>query len=438
MIISILGFLLVSFAAFSFAFKRYKAIYQAINLGRQDPINDNSSLRWKNMLFFALGQRKMFNRPIAGIFHLFIYLAFILTQIEAIEIFADGLLGKHRLFAGNIGALYPFIINLIEILSVLALVATFIFLARRNILRLPRFSKAELKGWPFLDANLILMGEIILVISILMMNGAYQVLQNSYPEEYHQAGRFWISSITTQPLFNVIPMDLTRFGERLFWWSHYLVVLGFIVYLPYSKHLHIFLAFPNSYYSNLNPRGEMSNIPAIENEVRNMLGLEQKEHVQALESFGAKDVNDLHWTTILQAFSCTECGRCTAVCPANLTGKKLSPRKIVMDIRDRAEEIIRSDSYSKNSEQNTTEITDGNSLFDKISKEEIYACTSCNACVEVCPVLINPLQPILELRRYDILMNSAGPQEWLAMFNSLENNQAAWAMSEPRTQWIQN
>jgi heterodisulfide reductase subunit C len=438
MIISILVFLLVSYAAFSFAFKRYKAIYKAINLGRQDPINDNILQRCKNMLFFALGQRKMLNRPVAGIFHLFIYVAFILTQVEAIEIFADGILGRHRIFAGKIGLIYPFIINLIEILSVLALVATFIFLARRNLLRLPRFTKVELKGWPFLDANLILMGEIILVISILMMNGAYQTLQLSHPGEYHIAGRFWISSLTTQPLFNLMPLDWTMFGERLFWWSHYLVVLGFIVYLPYSKHLHIFLAFPNSYYADLNPRGKMPNIPAIENEVRNMLGLEQKENVQPSERFGAKDVNDLHWTAILQAFSCTECGRCTSVCPANLTGKKLSPRKIVMDIRDRAEEIIKSNSYSKNNEQNIVEITDGKSLFDNISSEELYACTSCNACVEACPVLINPLQPILELRRHDILMNSAGPQEWLAMFNSLENNQAAWSMSEPRTHWMQN
>ena len=431
-------FLLVSFAAFSFAFKRYKAIYRAIHLGKQDVIVANSGQRWKNMLLFALGQRKMFSRPVAGIFHLFIYLAFILTQIEAIEIFADGVLGKHRLFAEKIGSLYPFVINLIEILSVLALIATIIFLARRNLLRLPRFTKAELKGWPFLDANLILIGEIILVISILMMNGAYQVLQNVSPADYHNAGTFWISANTTQHFFQTIPVNWTIYAERLFWWSHYLIVLGFLVYLPYSKHLHIFLAFPNSYYADLNPRGQMSNIPAIENEVREMLGLELKENVIAQESFGAKDVNDFSWTTILQAFSCTECGRCTSVCPANLTGKKLSPRKIVMDIRDRAEEIIKSNSYSKNEENTAIEITDGKSLFDYISKEEIYACTACNACVEACPVLINPLQPILELRRHDILMNSAGPQEWLPMFNSLENNQAAWAMSEQRTQWIQN
>jgi heterodisulfide reductase subunit C len=438
MILHILAFILVSYIALSFAYKRYKTIYAAIQLGRQDVIISDGLQRWKNMLLFALGQRKMFSKPVAGIFHLFIYLAFILTQIEAIEIFADGVLGKHRIFAGKIGFVYPFVINMIEILSVLALVATIIFLSRRNLLRLPRFTKAELKGWPFLDANIILIGEIILVISILMMNGAYQVLQNTNPEIYHQVGTFFISEKITLPIFQVMPHDWVVFGERLFWWSHYLVVLGFIVYLPYSKHLHIFLAFPNSYYADLKPRGEMTNIPSIENEVRGMIGIEPKENVNAIESFGAKDVNDLSWNFILQAFSCTECGRCTAVCPANITGKKLSPRKIVMDIRDRAEEIIKNGSYTKTEAQGITESTDGKSLFDYISKEEIYACTACNACVEACPVLINPLQPILELRRYDILMNSAGPQEWLALFNSLENNQAAWSMSEPRTKWMQN
>lgn len=438
MILPVLIFLLVSIAAFGFAIKRYKYIYQAIHLGRPDAGLTHSGQRWKNMILFALGQRKMFTRPIAGILHFFIYLAFILTQIETIEIFADGLMGKHRIFAGKIGIIYPMVINLIEILSVLALIATIVFLARRNLLKLPRFRMSELKGWPFLDANLILIGEIILVISIFMMNGAYQVLQSANPNVYHPAGVFLVSSQTTQIFFQSVSMDWCVFAERFFWWCHYLVILGFIVYLPYSKHLHIFLAFPNSYYSDLNPRGQMSNIPSIENEVRSMLELEPKENIPAQESFGAKDINDFSWITILQAFSCTECGRCTSVCPANVTGKKLSPRKIIMDIRDRAEEVVKTNSYSYTENKSAIAITDGKSLFDSISKEELYACTSCNACVEACPVLINPLQPILEMRRYDILMNSAGPQEWLAMFNSLENNQAAWAMSEPRTQWINN
>ncbi len=438
MLIHILAFCLVTIVAVGFGYNRYKAIYQAIQLGKKRTDVDHKSLRWKNMLLFALGQRKMFSRPIAGIFHLFIYLAFILTQIETIEIFADGILGKHRIFAGKIGFLYPLIINLIEILSVLALIATIIFLARRNLLRLPRFTKAELKGWPFLDANLILMGEIVLVVSILMMNGAYQTLALVNPDTYHPAGNFIISTHSTFNLFQNVSLDVTVFAERFFWWSHYLVILGFIVYLPYSKHLHIFLAFPNSYYSDISSRGTMKNIPTIENEVRSMIGLELHEGIVSEESFGAKDVTDLSRMHILQAFSCTECGRCTSVCPANITGKKLSPRKIVMDIRDRAEELIKTKQYSVSLENNQIEITDGKTLFDKISKEEIYACTACNACVEACPVLINPLQPILELRRYDILMNSGGPQEWLALFNSLENNQAAWTMSESRTQWMNN
>ncbi|MBK6546576.1 MAG: (Fe-S)-binding protein [Saprospiraceae bacterium] len=433
-----IAFIIISFLAFSFAYKKYKAIYQAITLGKRQSQIGQFSLRLKNMLLFALGQRKMFTRPVAGVFHLFIYVAFIITQLEAIEIFADGFLGYHRLFAGKIGVFYAFIINFIEALSVLALIATLVFLIRRNVIKIKRFQNSDLNGWPALDANLILLGEIILVTSIFMMNGAEQVLQLIKPETYHPTGTFYLSANSTMIWLRNLPFDWLQFMERLFWWSHYLVVLGFLVYLPYSKHLHIFLAFPTSFYSDLSPRGQMSNIPAIENEVRSMLELPLKENIETLESFGAKDINDLPWTTILQSFSCTECGRCTSVCPANITGKKLSPRKIVMDIRDRAELIVRTNAFKFDSSTQATEVTDGFSLFDQISAEELYACTSCNACVEACPVLINPLQPILELRRYDILMNSGGPQAWLPMFNSLENNQSVWAMSEPRTQWIQN
>lgn len=430
-------FLSVLVIAAYVSLSKYKQILKAIQLGQKDSSGGDTTGRFKNMLLFALGQRKMFTRPISGFFHLFIYLAFIFTQIETIEIFIDGLTGHHRFFADKIGLLYPILINCIEVLSVLALVATLVFLWRRNVMKLTRFHKPELKGWPFKDANIILIGEIILIVSILMMNGAYQYLQTQDPHVYPDGGRYWLSAHWTLPLFEGSLQNYAIVCERLFWWLHFLVILGFVVYLPYSKHLHIFLAFPNSYYADPLNRGAMANIPEIQHEVRNMLGLEIPQPVESKGFFGASDVHQMSWKNILQAYSCTECGRCTSVCPANLTGKKLSPRKIVMDIRDRSEELIRNNGYTKGNDQQI-EITDGRSLFDYISKEEIYACTSCNACVEACPVLINPLQPILELRRYDILMNSGGPQEWLPVFNSLETNQSVWAMSDSRTQWTQN
>ncbi len=430
-------FCLISLIACYIAFGRYRSIYKAINLGTKETVR-HEWIRWKNMLLFALGQRKMFNRPVAGIFHFFIYLAFLLTQIELLEILLDGVFGEHRLFANRLGAFYPFLINFIEILSVLALIATVIFLVRRNLLKIPRFNMAEMIGWPFLDANLILIGEIILVLSILFMNGAYQVLSDSNPAIYPESGNFLISSFSTKQIFETISVSWTIVFERIFWWAHYLTILGFIIYLPYSKHLHIFLAFPTSYFASIDPKGKINNIPTIENEVRAMLNLEPIHDFKNEESFGASDVNDLSRISILQAFSCTECGRCTSVCPANLTGKTLSPRKIVMNVRDRAEEVIKTNAFKITDQDSRIEITDGKNLFDTIGSEELYACTTCNACVEACPVLINPLNVILELRRYDILMNSGGPQEWLSMFNSLENNQAVWSMSESRTHWIEN
>jgi heterodisulfide reductase subunit C len=430
-------FCLITLVAFYFAFGRYKAIFQAIQLGKEEKVTHNWT-RVKNMLLFALGQRKMFSRPVAGIFHLFIYLAFIITQIELLEVLIDGIFGLHRTFSLRLAGFYTFLINFIEVLSILALLATFVFLIRRNVLKLPRFTKAEMKGWPFLDANIILIGEIILVMSILMINGSYLVLTNINPSVYPDCGQFLISGNSTRLLFENIPFSWLVVSERLFWWLHYLTILGFIIYLPYSKHLHIFLAFPNSYFASLQPNGKINNIPTIENEARTILELAPLAPFKQEESFGAGDIHELSWINILQSFSCTECGRCTSVCPANNTGKILSPRKVIMDVRDRAEEIIKNKSFTVSEEHTKITITDGKSLFDKITKEELYACTTCNACVEACPVLINPLQVILELRRYDILMRSEGPQEWLAMFNSLENNQAAWTMSESRIQWINN
>ncbi len=429
------AFIIITAVCAFIAFRKFREIIKAIQLGKSEQINGPSAQRWKNMIFFALGQGKMFTKPIAGFFHLFIYVAFIFTQIEMLEILADGVLHTHRFFADTLGGFYSLVINTIEILSVLAFVATIVFLSRRNVLKLPRFHKEELKGWPFKDANLILVGEIILIISIFMMNGAYQQLQQIEPQNYPDAGRFYMSSFFTSPIFDSMNLSTISFIERAFWWSHYLIVLGFILYLPYSKHLHIFLAFPSSYFASLDEKGKMVNIPEVENEVRSMFELPLKELDHPFDYFGASDVHQLPWTSLLQAFSCTECGRCTAVCPANLTGKNLSPRKIMMDIRDRAELVIRNSAYQVDPNNGHYVITDGHSLFDFITREEIYACTTCNACVEACPVGISPLKPIVEMRRYDILMNSGGPQEWLPMFNSLENNQSVWAMSESRTQW---
>lgn len=428
-------FITITTFIFIKAIKKYNNLYHTIQLGRDEKIND-SGTRFKNMALFALGQKKMFDRPIVGFLHLFIYVAFIFTQIEFLESIIDGFTGHHRIFANTLGGLYTFIINSIEILSVFALIATISFLYRRNILRLLRFKKPEMNGWPSIDANLILLGEIILIFGIFLMNSNDQLLQQLDPKHYPVTGRFYLSSFFSEHIFSHFYKDWLVFFERIGFWIHYLVVLGFILYLPYSKHLHIFLAFPNSYFSKINSRGEMSAMPVIENEVRSMLGLSTQELTEPVsENFGAKDIFDLSWRNLLEAFTCTECGRCTSVCPANLSGKKLSPRKIMMDIRDRAEEVNHKMLNPHNSNQTKENYDDGKSLFDYISREEIYACTSCNACVQACPVLINPLEPILEMRRYDILMNSSGPTEWLPMFNSLENNQTVWPISDSKISW---
>jgi heterodisulfide reductase subunit C len=427
-------FLLVLGITGWFAWKGYSRVWKNINLGKAEKIGGDSAQRWRNVLLVALGQQKMFKNWLPAVLHLFIYVAFVITQLELIEIFVDGVFGTHRFFAPMFGGFYTFIISFIEILSVLAFVATVIFLARRNLLRIPRFWKPEMKGWPFRDANLILLGEIILIVGIFCMNGGDKVLQTRGLEHYPTTGNFAVSSWLGPMLFGNLSNSGVIFLERFGWWLHILTVFGFLCYLPYSKHLHILLAFPNTWYAKLSPKGEMENMPEIQKEVRIMMGLEQPDGNAPAElpEFGANDVFSLSWQNILQAYSCTECGRCTAACPANLTGKKLSPRKVMMDVRDRAEEV------GKKLETEKLEIgnyDDGKSLFDRITPEEIHACTTCNACVEACPVLINPLDIILKLRRHEILTQSAGPAEWLPMFNAIENNGAAWAMSEEREAW---
>lgn len=442
---SIIFILVLAFVTYK-SYHLYSGIYRNIRLGKDEVISGNEKMRWQNVLLIAFGQRKMFQNWIPAIFHLFIYVAFLFTQIELIEILIDGIFGMHRFFAPLLGSLYTFIISFIEVLSLLAFIATIIFLWRRNLLKVPRLVKSELNGWPRLDANIILFVEIALIFAIFTMNSADSVLQTKLSDSYHDTGRFLLSAPLGNFLFENTHPVLLQFIERFGWWLHVLIVFGMILYLPVSKHLHIFLSFPNVYFSKLQSRGEMSNMPDVMNEVKSMLGLtdQNDQNLSAeIPQFGAKDVMDLSWKNILDAYSCTECGRCTSQCPANLTGKKLSPRKIMMDVRDRATEIGEKISLSekdtdKVNDLNKNNFDDGRNLFSYISKEEIRACTTCNACVEACPILINPLDIILQLRRYEVLTESATAEEWTPMFTSLENQGSVWQVPQERADWIKN
>jgi ferredoxin len=387
-------------------------------------VNDQKARRWKNVFLLALGQKKMFKKPIVAILHLILYVGFIIINIELLEIMADGILGTHRIFESyfekfELASLYNFIINSFEILAALVFVACIIFLVRRNMLKLKRFMSNDLVGWPRSDANYILIAEIILMGLFLTMNAA--------DTETH-----FIISSSLQPLFSGINADTLFIIEHTAWWLHIIGIYIFMNYLPYSKHLHIILAFPNTYYAPLTPKGMMHNMPEVQNEVLYAMQPElAPTGAAAPASFGAKDVMDLSSKNLMDAYSCTECGRCTAACPANITGKLLSPRKIMMATRDRLEAV------GKNIDQHKSFIPDNKSLLhDYITVEELRACTTCNACVEECPISISPLDIIMELRRSLVMEESNAPQEWNSMFSNIENNFAPWKFApDDRDAW---
>jgi len=391
-----LFFAIVTIAAFSYAFRQFMTIRRNILLGKDEEIGGDEGQRWQNVMLIAFGQKKMFKRWIPATFHLFIYVAFLFTQVELIEILIDGFFGTHRFFVDKIGILYPIMLNIIEVLSVLAFVATFVFLARRNLLKIPRFHKSEMTWWPKLDANLILIGELVLLIGIFSMNGADAVLQKLDPEHFHNTGFVLFSGTFGPLLLGGLNEGVLLIIERFGWWLHILTVFAFLNYLPSSKHLHIMLAFPNTWYARLQAKGEMNNMPEIMDEVKSMMGLLPEGDAPAMDEelpeFGANDVFSLSWKNIMDAYTCTECGRCTSECPANITGKKLSPRKVMMDVRDRAEEIgnnldsghfkwIQEELRSEANALTKANYEDGKNLFDYISTEELHACTTCNACV---------------------------------------------------------
>lgn len=428
----ILFILLLGFSVSLFA-KNIHQIRNNILLGRQIQIYGTRTKRWKNVLFLALGQKKMFKNWIPAVLHIFVFSGFLIINVEVLEIILDGITGKHREFKPLLGPTYNILISSFELLAVLVILACSIFLIRRNILRLPRFHKPEMKTWPRTDANIILLVEIALMLLFLTMNCCDLALQTINSPGYIKTGPFLISNLV-KPLFsNLNESDLIKL-ERWCWWLHISGILAFLNYLPYSKHLHILLAFPNTYFRGLEPPGKMNNIPEIQNEAQVLLGITpiaESSIGKSYEKLGALDINDLNWKNLLDAYSCTECGRCTAACPANMTGKLLSPRKIMMDTRDRMEEIGKIIRKQQNSK-----IQDKTLLFHYISEEELRACTSCGACVEECPISINPLDIIYQLRRYLVLEAAKAPKGWNSMFSNMENNQAPWQYSnEERENW---
>lgn len=437
---SIVFIILLGGASFFF-YRNISKIIRNIRLGKPVDRSDQPGARWKMMARVALGQSKMVVRPIAGVLHILVYLGFVIINIEILEIVLDGVLGTHRIFAPLLGGMYIPFINVFELLALLVLVACVIFLIRRNVLKLARFWKPEMKGWPASDANYILIAEVLLMSAFLLMNAADTVLMSSNLEELAAAGMthyghtgleqpsFLISNFLTP----MLPSDLSMLGwvERGCWWFHIIGIFAFLNYLVISKHLHILLAFPATYFSNLNPKGQFTNLESVKKEVEMMFdpsvdpyAAPPDEETAEPVTFGAKDVTDLSWKQLLDSYTCTECGRCTSVCPANQTGKLLSPRKIMMDTRDRITEV------GKGIDKAGIDFNDGKLLVnDYISAEELWACTSCNACTDACPINLDPLSIIIDLRRYLVMEQSAAPTELNGMFSNIENNGAPWQFS---------
>lgn len=432
----ILFVILTGTALFLF-WKKISEIRRNILLGKEIELEPNPKARMRNLMLNAFGQRKMFTNPLVAVLHLCVYVGFIIINIEIVEIILDGITGKHRLFLPFLGSGYTVLIGCFEVLAALVLLACVVFLFRRNVVKIKRFNQGELSGgWPRNDANLILGFEIVLMSLFLLMNAADLNLQALGSSHYHATGSFWISSLVSPMLQGLSEGNLIAI-ERICWWAHIAGIFVFMNYLPYSKHLHVILAFPNAWYASLDEKGKLSNMKEIQNEVLYMMQPElapAQTEGASIPKFGAKDVHDLHWKNLMDAYSCTECGRCTAACPANQTGKKLSPRKIMMDTRDRLEEV------GRQIQPNQAWQEDGKTLLhDYISVEELRACTTCNACVQECPVSISPLDIIMQLRRNLVMEESNAPQEWNQMFGNIENNMAPWKFSpDDRDAWMTN
>ncbi|MFB1027190.1 MAG: (Fe-S)-binding protein [Flavobacteriaceae bacterium] len=419
-------FALILFSGVAFFLRNVSKLKRNIYLGKDVDTSGNTKLRWTNMAKIALGQGKMVRRPISGILHIIVYVGFVIINIEVLEIVIDGLFGTHRIFS-VIGPLYGVLIGVFEVLAALVFIAVVIFWFRRNVVKIQRFMKSEMKGWPKLDGNLILYFEIVLMGLFIIMNAT--------DVEFQSMNSGNVISQFFAPMFEGYNVHLI---ERVAWWVHITGILVFLNYLYYSKHLHILLAFPNTYYGSVKPKGQLNNLEAVTNEVKLMMDPDADPYAATAEDaappdkFGASDVQDLNWVQLLNAYTCTECGRCTSECPANQTGKKLSPRKIMMDTRDRLVEV------GENIDANNGEFKlDGKQLLgDYITNEELWACTSCNACVEACPVSIDPLSIILEMRRYLVMEQSDAPMELNNMMSNIENNGAPWPYNQmDRLNW---
>ena len=417
---------------------RVQFIRRNILLGKDVDLSDNPAARWKQMLWVAMGQSKMVKRPVAGFFHILIYAGFVLINIEVLEILIDGLLGTHRFFAHYLGSIYDVAIGFFEVLALGVLVACVVFLGRRFVTKVPRLQMSELKGWPMKDATIILVVEIVLMGALLKMNAAEQVLVKRGELVGH--GSFPVSQYLIG-FFDGFSTGSVHMIERICWWFHFVGIVVFLNYVPYSKHWHIIMSFPNVYYTPLKPKGSFENLDYVTTEVKLMMdpAAQPPDGYEPPTGFGAKDVQDLSWKNLMDAYTCTECGRCSSVCPANQTGKLLSPRKVMMDTRDRLEEVGNGmDAAKKAGTPVEGRFEDGKDLHSYISTEELWACTTCNACAEACPVNINPVDIIVQMRQYQVMEKSAAPSELNNMFTNLENNGAPWQFNQmDKANWVQ-